>query len=638
MKGRLIIMKAVKIIFVSSLILLAAGICCKPETSYAVNPYLPLWEHIPDGEPYIFEDPDNPGKYRLYVYGSHDTYRTEFCGDNLVVWSAPVEDLSDWRYDGVIFEYNGHTLYAPDVAEVVNEDGSKVYYLYPNDQNQQGVIARADNPAGPFEVCSTNGILGFDPAVFVDDDGRVYGYWGFQNSYMAELDPDTMCTLKSGCKVLDMSDTGIDGSEYPDGPYRFFEASSIRKITDNGQTKYVLIYSRKSMDNEFGFWATNSTLAYAYSDEPLGPWTYGGTIVDIRGKSKDNNGNNIATMPEGNTHGSIVCVNGQWYIFYHRCINQDIYSRQGTAEPVDVSINDAGEVIISEAEITSSGLEVNGLNPYRKYSAGIMCYRIGSSYVKATYDENDNGSPVVNNTNGSIVGYKYFNFNNAEWQKTEFALEYMAKGIDGQIKVMLDSPWEECGGTEIGTIDVSYIDSETELTRETLEAYQVDKISGKHALYLVFSSNSGGEIADLYNLEFVITGQEPVKPFTPPVVNNTEVSGQPVPGSVQPEPDMQKSDVITPAKAKIKKLTVKSANKILVIFKKNKANITGHKIVYSTGKKFKNRITKYVKGNRITLRKLNKGKVYYIKVRDYIKQDSTKIYGKWSNVVKIRLK
>ena len=42
------------------------------------NPYLPLWEHIPDGEPYVFEDPDNPGKYRVYIYGSHDTRITDY--------------------------------------------------------------------------------------------------------------------------------------------------------------------------------------------------------------------------------------------------------------------------------------------------------------------------------------------------------------------------------------------------------------------------------------------------------------------------------------------------------------------------------------------------------------------------------
>ena len=38
----------------------------------AQNPYLPLWEHLPDGEPRVFEDPDNPGKMRAYIIGSHD--------------------------------------------------------------------------------------------------------------------------------------------------------------------------------------------------------------------------------------------------------------------------------------------------------------------------------------------------------------------------------------------------------------------------------------------------------------------------------------------------------------------------------------------------------------------------------------
>lgn len=98
------------------------------DAEYQGNPYLPLWEYIPDAEPYVFEDPDNPGKYRLYVYGSHDTLKTAYCGTDLVVWSAPVEDLSDWRCDGVIFEsvVNGtaDVLYAPDVA-LVEENGKR---------------------------------------------------------------------------------------------------------------------------------------------------------------------------------------------------------------------------------------------------------------------------------------------------------------------------------------------------------------------------------------------------------------------------------------------------------------------------------------------------------------------------------
>ena len=48
-------------------------------TAWGQNPYLPLWEHIPDGEPRVFEDPDQPGKYRAYIIGSHDLTYTAYC-------------------------------------------------------------------------------------------------------------------------------------------------------------------------------------------------------------------------------------------------------------------------------------------------------------------------------------------------------------------------------------------------------------------------------------------------------------------------------------------------------------------------------------------------------------------------------
>ena len=94
----------------------------------AFNPYLPSWEYIPDGEPYVFGD-------RVYVYGSHDFFDGYvFCMGDYVCWSAPVNDLSDWRYEGVIYPRNEDPrnkdgkmcLYAPDVT--VGPDGR--YYLY----------------------------------------------------------------------------------------------------------------------------------------------------------------------------------------------------------------------------------------------------------------------------------------------------------------------------------------------------------------------------------------------------------------------------------------------------------------------------------------------------------------------------
>ena len=82
----------------------------------AFNPYLPSWEYIPDGEPHVFGD-------RVYVYGSHDHFNAPiFCVGDYVCWSAPVKNLKDWRYEGVIFRKNQdpqnkrgiRLLFAPD--------------------------------------------------------------------------------------------------------------------------------------------------------------------------------------------------------------------------------------------------------------------------------------------------------------------------------------------------------------------------------------------------------------------------------------------------------------------------------------------------------------------------------------------
>ena len=63
-----------------------------------MNPYLPENEFVPDGEPHVFGE-------RLYVYGSHDRYNgTEYCQEPYVCWSAPTDDLADWKYEGVILE------------------------------------------------------------------------------------------------------------------------------------------------------------------------------------------------------------------------------------------------------------------------------------------------------------------------------------------------------------------------------------------------------------------------------------------------------------------------------------------------------------------------------------------------------
>ena len=496
------------------------------------NPYLPLWEYIPDGEPYVFEDPDNPGKLRVYVYGSHDSRKTDYCGREQVVWSAPIENLNHWRYDGEILKVDknalgqplnpqglGDVLFAPDVTLKIEPDGSKTYYLYPNDQayGRNTLIAKSSRPDGPFEVCNwskdnpnrTEGVLEFDPAVFVDDDGRVYGYWGFERSYAAELDPATMATVKPGTEIV----SDMVSGRYQPGDFKFFEAASIRKI----KNKYVFVYSRFTHEGEFGLPTSNYTLAYAYSDNPLGPYTYGGTIIDARGRDIDENGRVIASATiDGNTHGGICEINGQWYVFYHRQTGLNEFARQAMVSPIEVAVDErpGGRVFISEAEYTSEGFSLDGLDPLEPHSAGIACWYTGpriterewpnytcyGSYVAPEYGTDDkfeapyalrnNTNPVVNNTDGSIVGYKYFNFTATQNRKNvKLLLNLIPGGIDGKITIMLDRPWESQGGKILGQINLTS-DMAQVPTQLTVALPALKEFTGKHALFFKFSSDT----------------------------------------------------------------------------------------------------------------------------------------------------
>lgn len=494
----------------------------------AQNPFLPLWEYIPDGEPYVFEDPDKPGEMRVYVYGSHDSLIDAYCGLEQVVWSAPLSDLNQWRYDGVIFENKldrdgkplsgdgrGDLLYAPDVTVRTEADGTKTYYLFPNVQNEgrQGLVARSKRPDGPFEVINwsatdarkTDGVLRFDPAVFIDDDGRVYGYWGFEQSFCAELDPTTMATVKPGTEII----TDMISNYKQPGVFRFFEASSIRKIED----KYVFIYSRFTDEGEYGLPKSNYTLAYCYSDHPMGPWTYGGTIIDGRARKQDpKTGKTIATATaDGNTHGGIFQANGQWWVVYHRQTGLDEYSRQAMAAPITVKVEKGkgGKVTISEGEYTSEGFRKEGLNPLHRTPAGLACYYTGptpathewphhafsGSYPQPTRGQVWHGGlgqcPVIQNTAGSVVGYKYFNMDILAkalkgGRQAVLQMRMLPEGVGGTLRIMCGAPTEQEGGQLLGTY--TFTASAPRETTEALIPLNLSKIRGKQALFFLFDS------------------------------------------------------------------------------------------------------------------------------------------------------
>lgn len=355
----------------------------------AGNPYLPLWEHLPDGEPRVFEDPDKPGKFRAYIIGSHDLRVNSYCGPDIRAWSAPVDDLTSWRDDGPIFTYpiegQWDVMYAPDLVEVKGKDGKKAYYLYPHSRgrNREAMVAKGSRPDGPFTPVNMTedgartvpgSIMGFDPSVYVDNitdpkdpdysiGFRAYGFWGFQRSSAGQLDQSTMYSLRPGTQAIGYfipasSRYGVvrdpQGTTYPAvypgedlGSFNFFEAASIRKIGN----KYVWAYSGYS-GPDYGLSSTNSALRYAYGDSPLGPWKSGGVLVDSRSVVLNQDGTALQTSYSGhNTHGSIQQINDQWYVFYHRAPRGFGNARQAVVAPVTIkwdekSVADGGKVVI----------------------------------------------------------------------------------------------------------------------------------------------------------------------------------------------------------------------------------------------------------------------------------------------------
>ena len=393
----------------------------------AMNPYLPSYEYIPDGEPYVFGD-------RVYVYGSHDFFNCRvFCQGDYVCYSAPVDDLSDWRYEGVIYKKDADpvnkdgrmNLFAPDVT--VGPDG-RYYLYYVYDKVDFVSVAVCDTPAGEYQfygyVHHADGTrLGeregdeaqFDPGLYTLGD-YTYMYTGFcfadndkrHGSMLTVLDKDMLTIVKEPEFVVP-SAPYAKGSGYEG--HEFFEASSIRER--NG--KYYFVYSS----------VEGHELCYAISDRLDGGFTYKGVIVSNCDKGIDSYKPKDKPMAYGaNNHGSIIEINGQWYIFYHRHTNGTWYSRQGCIEPI--YFNEDGT--IDQVEITSCGANIKPFIGKGEYPAYIACNLftnkdrervcLSEEYPRVTQDGVDGDENAVafidNMIDSATAGYKYFDCKNVK--------------------------------------------------------------------------------------------------------------------------------------------------------------------------------------------------------------------------------
>lgn len=458
----------------------------------AYNPYLPSWEYIPDGEPYVFEG-------RVYVFGSHDYYNGYvFCMGDYVCWSAPVDDLGDWRYEGVIYPKTEDPmnsegkmcLYAPDVT--VGPDG-RYYLYYVLDKADVVSVAVCDQPAGQYKfygyVHYEDGTrLGeregdepqFDPGVLTEGN-RTYLYCGFASvgdktrsgSMAVVLGPDMLTVIEPPTLVIPGTEksagTGFEGHE-------FFEASSIRKAGD----VYYLIYSSVLMHE----------LCYATSKEATRGFVYGGVLVSNCDLHIDTYKPAGQPMAYGaNNHGSMVEINGEWYIFYHRHTNGTWYSRQGCGEELELLPDGR----IRQAEITSCGLNGAPLVGKGEYPAYIACHLFtdtpsvyvgGDKFPKIMQDGRDGDEEpgyIGNIQDSATAGFKYFDCKDIR------EIRIKVRGYaDGVFEVK--TAWN---GKVLAQIRVRYANVWEEY------AAPVSIPNGKQAIYLTYRGEGNASLLSL---------------------------------------------------------------------------------------------------------------------------------------------
>lgn len=459
------------------------------------NPYLPSWEYIPDGEPHVYNG-------RVYVYGSHDRFNGyHYCQNDYVCWSAPADDLTDWRYEGVIYTRTDDPanrdgdmlLFAPDCVR--GPDG-RYYLYYVLDQLAIVSVAVSDTPAGRYQfygyVHYPDGTrLGerpgdepqFDPGVIFEDNS-LYLYTGFchpadrtrHGPMVTVLEPD-MLTIRTAPVTIMPSAPYAAGTAYEGFP--FFEASSIRKVDGT----YYFVYSTTHCHE----------LCYARSKSPSGPFTYGGVIVSNCDLHIDTY--KPAERPMfygGNNHGGIEQINGQWYIFYHRHTNGTNYSRQGCIERIEIRPDGT----IPQVEMTSCGSNGGPLTGCGKYPAHIAC-NLFCNYPALTTgapgdwmdcrfpritqdapDGQDGIAHIANLRDGAAAGFKYFDCKNVR----RIALE--TRGSSGTYEVR--TQWD---GAVTGEIPVDHCNE-----WKTFRA-EIQLPDGVNALYFTYRGQGVSNLA-----------------------------------------------------------------------------------------------------------------------------------------------
>ena len=383
--------------------------------------------------------------------------------------------------------------WAPAVAYKQIDGVDKFFLYFCNSGGGIGVL-EGDSPVGPWRDPnkkalidgSTQGVQGvpwiFDPAVMVDDDGTGYLVFGGGVPAGQDLNPKSARIVKLGDDMISLAADEDGTPQMIDAPC-MFEDGGIHKA--NGKYYYSYCSNFSGNHSEIEGYPGYGIICYMVSDDPMGPYTYGGEILQNPSYYFNVGGNN---------HHALFEFNGTTYITYHAQtlgkalgiekgyrsthINEVEYYEDGSIKPIDADMEG-----VSQLKAFSPYSEVAGTT-------------IGWNFGIAPRDLGGNNMVLssVNNGDWVAIGGVDFGENGAETFEAEIA------GLaGGTIELRLDSP----DGEVIGTLDVKSGNGD----EFTTLSCSVENAVGEHTLFFVYSGEGKDELMEVQSWQF--TEKEP---------------------------------------------------------------------------------------------------------------------------------
>ncbi|KOV61383.1 hydrolase [Streptomyces sp. NRRL WC-3618] len=332
----------------------------------------------------------------FYIYPTTDGFEG-WSGTQFKAYSST--DLVHWKDHGVILDLGPDISWADSRAwaPTMEERNGKYYFYFCADANIG--VAVSDSPTGPFKDALGKPLLKagdhpgqmIDPAVFTDDDGQSYLYWGNGRAYVVPLNNDMVSFDPS--KVTDITPSG-----YNEGSF----------VIKRGATYYFMWSENDTRDE-------NYQVAYATGSSPTGPWTKRGVILE-----KD-----LSLGIKGTGHHSVVHVpnTDDWYIAYHRfaipggdgmhretTIDKLEFDADGLIKKVVPTLSSIDPVTIVHAGADTTGQEGSAIpltgsisgagTPSWSVGAATPCTFSSPTMVPTTITCRDNGTYEVTLTGG----------------------------------------------------------------------------------------------------------------------------------------------------------------------------------------------------------------------------------------------